>query len=142
MNQAKVKARKVGDSVVMTLPKVMLDSTGFLEGDSLLLESNVPGFLSVRKENDKMEKLKEAEMELTVLRRKLDFVNSEVELAGTEYKHSMPTRHPGIEDPTMMEAYMNEFSFRQSKIRLKIAKKELAIYRMSGLKPQQDRVDS
>ena len=142
MNQVTVKARKVGDSVVMTLPKTVLESAGFIEGDSLLLETKAPGFLSVRKENDKMATLKEAEMELAVLRRKLEVVNSEIKLAGTEYKHSMPTRHPGIDDPTMMEAYTNEFSFRQSKIQLKIARKELAIYRMSGSEPQQDKTDN
>ena len=44
----------------------------------------------------------------------------------------MPTLHPGIEDPTMMEAYMKELHFNRSKVQLEIAEKELEIYRMGG----------
>ena len=130
MVQATVKARKVGDSVVMTLPTRILKSTGFNEGDSLLLQTSRVGFLSVQKENDKVTNLKEAEMELQILQRKLEVVNAEATLAVSEYNNSMPTVHPGINDSHIMEGFMKELDLKRSKVQLKLAKKELAIYRM------------
>ena len=136
MVQVTVKARKVGDSIVMTLPKQVLESTGFSEGVTLMLESNSEGFLSVRKENDKVSNLKEAELELAVLNRKLEVVIAESDLAVSEYNHSMPTVHQGITDQYIMESFMKEMNFKGSEIRLEIAEKELEIYRMSGAEPQ------
>ena len=132
MIQTTVKARKVGDSVVMTLPRSVLDATGFSDGDSLLLQAGESRFLSVRKENDKVAKLEEATMELEVLQRKLGVLEAETELAASEHNNSMPTLHPGIEDAPMMEAYMKEMHFNRSKVQLEIAEKELEIYRMGG----------
>ena len=137
MVQVTVKARKVGDSVVMTLPTRILKPTGFKEGDSLLLETNRAGFLSVQKEDDKVSDLKETEMEMEILKRKLEVVNAEIDLAGTEYKYSMPTVHPGINDQFIMEGTMKHFSFNRSKIQLEIAEKELEIYQVGGSEPQQ-----
>ena len=71
MIQITVKARKVGDSIVMTLPRSVLEATGISDGETLLLQARERGFLSVRKENDKVAKLEEATMELEVLQRKL-----------------------------------------------------------------------
>ena len=137
MVQVTVKARKVGDSVVMTLPTRILTATGFKEGDSLLLETNRAGFLSVQKEYDKVSNLKEAKMELEILRRKLEVVNAEADLAVSEYNNSMPTVHPGVTDSDIMEGFMKEMNFKRSKVQLKIAKKELAIYQVGGSEPQQ-----
>ena len=136
MIQTTVKARKVGDSIVMTLPRSVLDATGFSDGDSLLLQAGESRFLSVRKENDKVAKLEEATMELEVLQRKLGVLEAETELATNEHNNSMPTLHPGVEDATMMEAYMKEFQFKRSKVQLEIAEKELEIYRMGGGTPE------
>ncbi len=132
MIQITVKARKVGDSIVMTLPRSVLDATGISDGDPLLLQAGESRFLSVRKENDKVVKLEEATMELEVLQRKLRVLEAETEIAVNEHNNSMPTFHPGIEDPTMMEAYMKDLHFKRSKVQLEIAEKELEIYRMGG----------
>ena len=132
MIQATVKARKVGDSIVMTLPRSVLEATGLSAGDSLLLQAGESRFLSVRKENDKVAKLEETTMELDVLQRKLGVLEAETELATVEHNNSMPTLHPGIEDPTMMEAYMKDMYFKRSKVQLEIAEKKLEIYRMGG----------
>ncbi len=132
MIQTTVKARKVGDSTVMTLPRSVLEATGISDGDSLMLQAGGNGFLSVRKESDKVAKSEEASMELEVLQRKLGVLEAETELAMTEYNNSMPTLHPGIDDPTMREGYMKELQFKRSKIQLEIAEKELEIYRMGG----------
>ena len=136
MAQATVKARKVGDSVVMTLPTGILKSTGFKEGDCLLLETKRAGFLSIQKEGDKVSNLREANMELQILQRKLEVVNAEATLAVSEHNNSMPTVHPGINDSLIMEGFMKELDFKRSKVQLKIAKKEIAIYRMGEPEPQ------
>ena len=132
MIQTTVKARRVGDSTVMTLPRTVLEATGINDGDSLLLQAGESGFLSVRKESDKVAKSEEATMELAVLQRKLGVLEAETELAMTEHNNSMPTLHPGIDDPTMMEGYTKELQFKRSKVQLEIAEKELEIYRMGG----------
>ena len=137
MVQITVKARKVGDSIVMTLPRSVLEATGISDGETLLLQAGERGFLSVRKENDKVAKLEEATMELEVLQRKLGVVEAETELAMSEHNNSMPSRHPGIEDTSIMKGFMIELRFDRSKIKLEIAEKELKIYRMGGGNPHE-----
>ena len=132
MIQTTVKARRVGDSIVMTLPISVLEATGISDGDSLLLQAGESGFLSVRKESDKVAKLEEAAMELEVLQRKLGVLEAETELAISEHNNSMPTIHPGIDDSTIMEGYMKEMVFKRRKVQLEVAEKELEIYRMGG----------
>lgn len=133
MNQETVKARKVGDSIVMTLPKSILKATDFSDGDSLIVRTEGAGFLSVRKKEDKMSQLKEAKMELKILRMRLKTLDVERDLARHEYRNGTPTRHPGIEWPELMEGTMKEWHLNECEIKLEIAQKELAIYRMGGL---------
>ena len=130
MDQAKVKARKVGDSIVMTLPSGVLRSTGISDGDSLVVRPGRNGFISVCKEGDKVAQAKEATMELAILQRRLGVVDSEIALAVSEHNNSMPTLHPGIEDSLIMEGFVKEKNYERSKIQLEIAEKELDIYRM------------
>ena len=132
LNQETVKARKVGDSIVMTLPRSILKATGFSAGDSLMVRTEGTGFLSVRKENNKMSQIKEKKMELKILRMRLKALNVEQDLALHEYRHGAPTRHPGIEQPELMEGTMKEWHLQECEIKVEIAKKELEIYRMSG----------
>ena len=133
MAKASVKARKVGDSIVLTLTKRILETTGFSEGDALTLETIQSGTLTVRKENDKVFKLQETRMELEILRAKLNVVDAEKAVAVSEYESRMPTIHPGIEDGEIFSGYMKELDFSRSKIVLKIAKKELEIFRLGGI---------
>ena len=132
MDRTTVKARKVGDSVVMTLPSSVLKSTGIADGDSLVVGTVRDGFISVRKEEDRMVQMREATMELAILQRKLEVVDAEISLAVSEHNNSMPTFHPGIEDSYIMEGFIKERQFEKSKIQLEIAEMELEIYRMGG----------
>ena len=52
MIQATVKARRVADSIVVTLPKHLLKSVGIIEGDLLMLQTEGSGHISIRKEKD------------------------------------------------------------------------------------------
>ena len=130
---ASVRARRVGDSMVMTLPKTILQSVKFEEGELLLLETMRPGFLSVRKERDSMSKLQELKMELSVLKAKLETVDSKVILAKWEYANSMPTEHQGIDDPILYEGTLAGYKLERSEIQLNIAEKELETFRLSGM---------
>ena len=132
MFKVTVKARAVGDSIVMTLPKSVLKLTGIREGDSLLIQIGPANFILVRKEDDKVARLMEAQKELDILRKKLDVINTETTLASWEHNNSMPTLHPGVEDPHIMEGFVKDMNFKRSKLQLKIAQKELDIYRMGG----------
>lgn len=136
---ATVKARRVADSIVVTLPKNVLSSSGINEGDLLMVQTEGSGHVSVRKEKDDMSKLKELKMELKILRKRLEVLNVDRELALHEYKYTMPTRHPGIEQGgEIVEGTMLEMRLDEHNIELEIAKKELAIYRIVGTETENE----
>ena len=116
--QVTVKARKVGDSVVMTMPTQILRSTGFNEGDSLLLETNGVGFLSVRKENDQMSKLQDLRLQLEVARAEYELKDIEGQYLG----------RMGNFD----EDELYRLGLERSQANLSVKKLELELFRMSG----------
>ena len=139
MIQATVKARRVAGSIVVTLPKHLLKSVGISEGDSLTLQTEGVGYISVRKEKDDMSKLKELKMELEILHKKRDVLNADRELALHEYKNGMPTRHPGIEQGgEIVEGTLLEMRLDEHELELEIAKKELEIYQIAGPECESD----
>ena len=86
-----------------------------------------------------MSKLKELTMELKILRKKLEVLNVDREVALHEYENAMPTRHPGIEQGgEIVEGTMLEMRLDEHEIELEIAKKELEIYRMGGPETEGD----
>ncbi len=107
-----------------------------------MLQTEGSGHVSVRKEEDGMSKLNELRMEVKILRKKLDVLNADRELAFHEYKYSMPTRHPGIEQGgEIVEGTALEMRLDEHKIELEIAEKELEIYRIAGSETESDQVE-
>ena len=75
---AKVKARRVGDSVVITLAKAILEETGITDGDSLLLEALAEGRILIAKEEKVMSIPKKLGLELEVLKGRKNTIQAEM----------------------------------------------------------------
>ena len=118
MAQVTVKARKVGDSVVMTLPTRILKATGFREGDSMVLETSGQGFLSVRKENDQVSRLQDLRLQLEVARAEYELKDIEGQYVG----------RMGDFD----EATLYRLGVERSQANLSVKKLELEVFRISG----------
>lgn len=127
-----VKARRVGDSVVITLTKAILEETKILDGDSLLLEALAEGRILISKEEKAVSIPRKLELELEVLRGHKNAIQAEIELARHEYSKSMPTAHPGIDDPLIMEGCDREWTWELRKVELDIAKKQLQLFELTG----------
>jgi len=129
---AQVKARRVGDSVVITLAKTILEETGISDGDSLLLEALAEGRILIAKEEKVVSVSKKLELELEVLKGRKNTVQAEMELAVHEHNNSMPTAHPGIEDDIIMEGSVREWTWELRKVELEIAQKQLQLFELAG----------
>ena len=131
-DQDNVKARRVGDSVVITLTKPILASTGISDGDSLLLEALAEGRILIAKEGKAVSIPKKLELELEVLKRHKDAIEAEMHLAVHEHNSSMPTAHQGIEDSVIMEGSIREWTWELRKVELEIAQKRLQLFELTG----------
>lgn len=127
-----VKARRVGDSVVITLAKAILEETGITDGDSLLLEALAEGRILVAKEEKIVSIPKKLELELEVLKGHKNTIQAEMELAVHEHNNSMPTAHPGIENDAIMEGSIREWTWELRKVELEIAQKRLQLFELKG----------
>ena len=129
---AQVKARRVGDSVVITLAKAILEETGITDGDSLLLEALAEGRILIAKEEKVVSIPKKLELELEVLKGRKNTIQAEMELAVHEHNSSMPTAHPGIENDAIMEGSIREWTWELRKVELDIAQKQLQLFELTG----------
>ncbi len=129
---AQVKARRVGDSVVITLAKAIMEETGISDGDSLMLEALAEGRILIAKEENVVSIPKKLELELGVLEGRKNTIQAEMELAVHEHNHSMPTAHPGIENDVIMEGSIREWTWELRKVELEIAQKQLQSFKLMG----------
>lgn len=133
MVQDEVKARKVGDSIVVTLPKPILEETAITEGEMLLLETMANGRVTIRKASDVVSPINEAGMELAILNRRLDALNAEIETAVWGVDHSAPTEDfPWVDDQMVVDGAMRDYRWKRAKIELEIAERRLEIYKLGG----------
>lgn len=132
MVRDRVKARKVGDSVVVTLTKPVLEVTQIMEDDSLVLETFENGRVMVLKETQESTPLLRLELELRILQMRLVELQVERELMVYEETHSMPTRHPGIDDESIGQLYFTQHSWDVAKCEREIAEKQLEILVAGG----------
>ncbi len=127
-----VKARRVGDSVVITLTKAILEETRISDGDSLLLEALAEGRILIAKEEKAVSIPKKLQLELEVLKGRKNSIEAEMGLAVHEHNSNMPTAHPGIEDDAIMEGSVREWTWELRKAELDIAQKQLQLFELTG----------
>ena len=133
MAQDQVKARKVGDSIVITLSKPILEEAAIEEGEMLVLETVASGRVTVRKASDEVWPIREADIELAVLNRRLDALNAEIKTAVWGINNSAPTEDfPWVGDQMVVDGVMCDYNWKRAKIQLEIAEKRLDIYKLGG----------
>lgn len=132
MIRDQVKARRVGDSLVLTLTKPVVKETGIAEGDSLMLETVSQGRIIISKEVETVTTARKVELELEILRKRQSALREEIKLAVVEYNKNMPTVHPGIDDQDLMELSMQEFHWDQANLDVAISEKRLELFELGG----------
>ena len=133
MVRDRVKARKVGDSLVITLTKPVMEEAEIAEGDSLLLETISNGRIIVRKEAEPVAIVERVGLELDILKKRKAATQAEIEMVVYEHNNSMPTAHPYIEDDLIMAGVMRELSWEIAKLDVGIAEKHLEVFELGGL---------
>jgi len=127
-----VKARKVGDSVVVTITRPALEEAEIAEGDSLVLEALGRGKILISKEVPSMSLPQTLQLELDILESRKAAIEAEMALAVHEHNKSMPTAHPGIEDSDIMEGASREWNWELRKLDVEIAQKRLDLFKLTG----------
>ncbi len=127
-----VKARKVGDSVVITLTKPILDAVEISEGDSLVLETTTSGRVIARKEGPLMAASERMELELELVEKKRAALDAEMSYIVVQHNNSMPSDHPWVEDDSIMEGVMHEMQWQRSKLDIEIVEKRLELLDSGG----------
>ena len=128
----RVKVRKVGGSLIITLTKSVAEEMDVSEGDSLMMETLNNQRIMLIKEADDMPATQTVELELEVLERRKAAIEAETALAIHEYSNSMPTVHPYIGDETIMESTMRQWRWEIAKLDTSIAKKRLQLFEIGG----------
>ena len=131
-----VRARKVGESLVVTLTKPVLDKTGIAAGDQLLLETITNGRVIVRKEPPSMPATQSVELELEVLKKRQAALQAEVEYVVAQHNNSMPSHHPWVDDENIMEGQMKYMRWEIAKLDTAIAEKRLELYEIGGVETE------
>ena len=132
MAQSVVKARKVGDSMVVTLTKPILETAKIDEGELLVLKVLSNGNILIGKETNKVGRLNQLDLEIDIVNRKIETKEAETRVAKWEYENGVSTIHPGIEDGGSAEATMLHLDYELSHARLERAEKNLERFEVTG----------
>ena len=132
MSREVVKARKVGDSLVITLPKGIAEEANVTEGDPLVVETTAKERILVRKDHEPVSPTQRFEIELDILKKEASSLSAKMDLGIWEHNSSMPTAHPGIEDSDLMAGTSLEWNWELRKLELAIAKKQLELFDAGG----------
>lgn len=131
-----VKARKVGESLVVTITKTVAEASGIEEGDPLIVEVLGNGRLMMIKDKQPNPTIGVIELELELLESRRHEKLAERELMLSEYNNSMPSAHPGIDDGTIMEGTMKGINWDIAKLDTQIAEKRLELFKVGGRAPR------
>ena len=132
MTRDTVKARKVGDSVVITLTKPILDAVEISEGDSLVLETTKSGRVIVWKEGRLVTASERMELELELVEKKRDALDAEMQFIVVQHNSSMPSAHPWVDDASIMDSMMHEMQWQRSKLDVEIVERRLELLASGG----------
>lgn len=133
MPHQEVKARRVGDSVVVTLPKPILEESRIAEGEMLLLETSAHGSVIVRRSSAMGSPIEEAKLEIAVMRKRLHALDAEIGSAAWGINNSAPTEDfPWVDDQMVTEGVMLDYTWKRAKIELEVAEKRLELFRLGA----------
>jgi antitoxin component of MazEF toxin-antitoxin module len=129
--RALVKLRKVGDSLVVSLPQAVLRPLGLEPGDQLIVEAAPPRRIILTKEGVLMSSTERLELEIDILQKRQAALKSDAEFKGWQHNSSMPVE-PGMGDESIFVGTMRQLARDQAALEVEIAEKHLELYDLQG----------
>jgi antitoxin component of MazEF toxin-antitoxin module len=126
-----VKARKVGDSLVVTLTQPVLSTVEIKEGDRLMIEPLPPHRIILSREQKPTTSTRRLELEIDVFQNKHDALESELTYVMAQWNHSMPMDHH-VTESGVMEVTMRQLEYQRDRIAIELAEKRLQLFDLQG----------
>ncbi|MCB9385871.1 MAG: AbrB/MazE/SpoVT family DNA-binding domain-containing protein [Bryobacterales bacterium] len=128
-----VKARRVGQSLVITLPLPILEVIAIQEGDRVMVETDGTKRLIVRKEEERMKNTsRRLELEIDLLEARKKALDADADFKMEQWNRSTPVQADAPQDDDSMALTMRELNLRTAKLARAIAKRRLALYDATG----------
>ena len=126
-----VKVRGVAGSVVVTLPRPILEAIGLRRGDRVYVEAAPPRRIAITKEGETMQSTARLELELDVLAKRRQALESDLAYKGRQYEKDMPCDE-GMADPDLAVLMISRLARDRDQLDSEIAQKKLDLYDPSG----------
>ncbi len=126
-----VKVRTVAGSIVVSLPQSVLDPVGIKAGDRVIVEAAPPRRLIITKEGKTMTSAERLELEIDLLKKKKNALQSDIEYKESQYNKSMPCEE-GMQDNDVAILMMSQLVRDRDRLDVEIAEKKLRLYDIQG----------
>lgn len=130
MVKSEANARRVGDSLVITLKKPVVDEAGIAEGDSLVMEVIGKGQIFLMKQSLAMDQTELMKLELRVLKKQLESLEAQFNVATFEHNVGFGVFYPGVDDELNYTGYNLQFEMKRKDFESEIAEKELELMKL------------
>ena len=126
-----VKVRKVGETLVVTLTQTVLADVDLKEGDRVVIEPVPPRRVILTKETKSMSNTHRAALEIALLERKRDALESEMNFVGAQRSLHMPIE-PGMGDLDVADLRLKNICWDRDKVEVQLAEKRLEMFELEG----------
>jgi antitoxin component of MazEF toxin-antitoxin module len=125
-----VKVRLVAGSVVVSLPASVLEPVGIKPGDRVLVEAAPPRRLIITKEGKTMTSTERLELEIDLLEKKMQAIDSDQAYKLEQYNSSFFTEEGMSTDAFPL--VMGELNRDRDHLAVELAERRLALYDLQG----------
>lgn len=126
-----MKVREVAGSTVVTLPQAILDPVGLRVGDRVLVEAAPPRRIVVTKEGATMQSTARLELEIDLLQKRRQALESDLAYRGRQYEMNMPC-DDDMSDPDVALLTMSRVARDRDRLDWEIAQKTIELYDLQG----------
>ncbi|MGA3024147.1 MAG: hypothetical protein ABSF98_05205 [Bryobacteraceae bacterium] len=126
-----MKLRKVAGSMVVSIPQAVLAEMLLLEGDRVLIEASSPNRLVITKEMQTMPDTRRVELELAVLKARMDALGAESESLVWQHNNDMEL-DLRLRDGSVFTLTMKEQNRKSADLAVEIAQKRLELFELQG----------
>ena len=126
-----VKIRKVAGSIVTSLPASVLDPVGLKPGDRVIVEAAPPRRLILTKEGQTMTSTQRVELEIELLEKKRQALDSDLRYKARQHNDSMPTEE-GMDDGDVAMLVLAGLERDRDRLDVEVAEKKLELYDLAG----------
>ena len=130
MVKSAANARRVGDSLVITLKKPVVDEAGIAEGDSLVMEVVRKGQIILMKQSLEVDPTELLKLELEVLKKQRESLEAQFNMATFEHNVGFGVFYRGVDDETNYTGYQLQFVMKRKDFDAEIAEKEVELMKL------------